>query len=93
MGVIRRYLNEFNDVKDIFFSGETEIEKWQDIVESLENVIKQFIWLPEADWYMIQHQIDFINNKLGGLQDKRLKKCKFSFKYIIEELKDRSEVY
>ena len=93
LGVIRRYLNEFNDVKDIFFPDETEIEKWQDIVESLENVIKQFIWLPEADWYMIQHQIDFINNKLGGLQDKRLKKCKFSFKYIIEELKDRSEVY
>jgi len=93
LGVIRRYLNEFNDVKDIFFPDETEIEKWQDIVELLENVIKQFIWLSEADWYMIQHQIDFINNKLGGLQDRSLKKCKFSCKYIIEELKDRSEVY
>lgn len=93
LGVIRRYLNEFNDVKDIFFPDETEIEKWQDIVESLENVIKQFIWLPEADWYMIQHQIDFINNKLGGLQDRSLKKCKFSCNYIIEELRGRSEVY
>jgi len=91
--VIRRYLNEFNDVKDIFSSNETEIKKWQDILESLDNVIKQFIWLPEADWYMIQHQIDFINNKLGGLQDKNLKKCKFSCKYILKELEDRSEVY
>ena len=91
--IIRRYLNEFNDVKDIFFPDDTEIKKWQDILESLENIIKQFIWLPEADWYMVQHQIDFINNKLSSLQDKSLKKCKFSCRYILKELEDRSEVY
>ena len=89
---IKRYLAEYDDVCSIFYDRKDN-EDLKDIVESLENVIKQFIWLPEADWYMIQHQIDFINTKLGGLRDKSFKKCKFSCKYIIDELKDRSEVY
>ena len=89
---IKRYLTEYDDVCSIFYDRK-DSEDLKDIVELLDNVIKQFVWLPEADWYMIQHQIDFINTKLGGLQDKSLKKCKFSCKYIIEELRGRSEVY
>ncbi|MBU4012583.1 MAG: hypothetical protein KJ550_03865 [Proteobacteria bacterium] len=89
---IKRYLTEYDDVCSIFYDKKDNNDL-KDIIELLDNVIKQFIWLPEADWYMIQHQIDFINNKLNSLQDKSLKKCKFSCKYIIEELKDRSDVY
>ncbi|MCG2757780.1 MAG: hypothetical protein L6263_05050 [Desulfobacteraceae bacterium] len=89
---IKRYLTEYNSVCSIFYD-EKDDKPLKVIVESLDNVIKQFIWLPEADWYMIQHQIDFINNKLSCLQDKSLKKCKFSCNYILKELEDRSEVY
>ena len=89
---IKRYLTEYDDVCSIFYDKKDNNDL-KDIIESLDNVIKQFIWLPEADWYMIQHQIEFINNKLGRLQDKSLKKCKFSCRYILKELEDRSEVY
>ena len=89
---IKRYLTEYDDVCSIFYDRK-DSEDLKDIVELLDNVIKQFVWLPEADWYMIQHQIDFINSKLGGLKDRGLKKCKFSCKYILKELADRSEVY
>ena len=89
---IKRYLTEYTDVCSIFYDKKDK-KGLKDIIESLDNVIKQFIWLPEADWYMIQHQIDFINNKLRRLQDKNLKKRKFSCRYIIKELEDRSEVY
>ena len=91
LSLTRKYLAEHGEISNVFSISEDSDKK--NIAEILDNLIKQFIWLPEADWYMIQHQIDFINTKLSSLQDKRLKKCKFSCKYIIEELKYRSEVY
>jgi len=88
---IKRYLTEFDDVASIFYDSSTKEIKV--IIESLDNLINQFIWLPEADWYIIQHQVDFINEKLKKIKDTNLNKCRFSCGYILKELKERSEVY
>ena len=83
------------DFIDLSSFGETatDFKEIKIIMESLDNLINQFIWLPEADWHIIQHQVDFINEKLKKLTDKNFDQCKFSCNYIIEELRERSEVY
>lgn len=89
--IIRRYLHEFDDVKDIFFSDDEEIDNRRNIVESLRNIIEHFLWLPEADWPMIQRQIEHVNSMLRyieGLKDKS-----FSCTFIKEEIRKRSDLY
>jgi len=88
---IKKYLTEFDDIASIFY--DKDFKEIKIIMESLDNLINQFIWLPEADWHIIQHQVDFINEKLKKLTDKNFDQCKFSCNYIIEELRERSEVY
>jgi len=91
--IIRRYLHEFDDVKEFFFPNEDESDDRKNIVESLENLIKQFIWLPEADWPMIQRQLDFINTKAERISAFTEVKRQFSCNYIREEIKKRSDIY
>jgi len=85
---IKKLLTEYDNVGSIFFD-DREQEVYETIFKLLDTLIKQFLWLPEADWQIIQHQIDFIDEKLDELGDKR----KFSCNYIIEEIRKRSELY
>lgn len=83
----RKYTAEYNEITKIFPG--TEEEKFKETVELLESIITQFLWLPEADWQIIQHQIDYINAKLKSIGEER----KFSCSYILEEIKKRSNIY
>ena len=91
--IIRRYLHEFDDVKDFFFPNEDESDDRKNIVESLENLIRQFVWLPEADWPMIQRQLDFISTKAERISAFTEVKRQFSCNHIREEIKKRSDIY
>ncbi len=85
---IKHYLTEYDNIWSLFYVEKHERD-YKDIAELLDDTIKKFLWLPEADWQMVQHQIDYINAKLKTLGENR----KFSCKYINDEIKRRSEIY
>lgn len=86
---IKKLLAEYENVGSIFFNEKETQEVYKTIAEVLDNLIKQFFWLPEADWQIIQHQIDFVNEKLESIGEER----RFSCNYILDEIKRRSEIY
>ena len=51
----------------------------------LESIITDFLWLPEADWVIIQKQLDFLSNKFPDHD--------FSCEHIKQELIKRSNIY
>lgn len=55
------------------------------MANSLENIITDFMWLPEADWPIIQRQIDFLRKNFPDYS--------FACEYICEELLKRSNIY
>jgi hypothetical protein len=83
----RKYTAEYNEITKIF--PRTKEKEFKEIVELLESIITQFLWLPEADWQSIQHQIDYINAKLKSIGEEK----KFSCSYILDEIKKRSNIY
>ncbi len=62
-----------------------EYEQKHDIAALLFLIINNFLWLPEADWAIVQRQIDLLDKKDSGYL--------FSCGYILEELKKRSNIY
>lgn len=90
LGTIQRVLVEYENLYSIFYP-EKHKRDIKRVFEILENVIKQFFWLPEADWPVIQRQIDFMNSILSHIPD--LSQRKFSCTHIINELKKRSDVF
>ena len=85
---IKRYLTEYDNIWSLFYD-EKHKRDYKDIAVLLDDTIRKFLWLPDADWQRIQHQIDFINAKLKTLGENRM----FSCKYINGELEKRSEIY
>lgn len=85
---IKRYLTEYDNIWSLFYYEENK-KDYNDIAELLDDTIKKFLWLPEAEWQMVQHQIDYINAKLKDIGEGR----KFSCNYINEEIRQRSEIY
>ena len=88
---IKRYLTEYDNIYSIFYEPERK-EDYKNIAQLLDNVIRQFLWLPQADWYKIQMQIDVLNNKIAKLE-RDDKNRSFSCSYILDELKKRSDIY
>jgi hypothetical protein len=91
---IKRYLTEYDNICSLFYEDK-HIVVQKDIVELLNDTVTKFIWLPEADWRMIQHQIDFINTKLKSISEDNTnkKRRQFSCNFIIDEIRRRSEIY
>ena len=93
-GIIRKYLAEYHRIIEIFPSTRHEEEKLlKDNVELMDRIINQFYWLPEADWPIIQMQIDMLNQRLDTFRKGNLKKLKFSCAFINNEIEKRSKVY
>lgn len=95
-GPIRKYLAEYEDTKKlfpgIFVKDDKDLKK--STVELVERIINQFYWLPEADWPMIQRQIDLLNMLLKKhAPESVFFKHQFTCKRILNELHQRSEVY
>jgi len=90
----RKYLGEYNEIIKIF-PGIRHEKRFKEHVELTDNIINQFLWLPEADWPMIQRQIEHLNVRLEkeGLDNPDETEIKFSCKYILDELQKRSEIY
>ena len=91
--LLRKYVGEFDEILQIFKGWKKEEEKFKEVVELMGSTVNQFIWLPEADWSMIQMQIENINSRLKHLEDFKVKDRVFSCKYILKEIKTRSEIY
>jgi len=87
----RKYTAEYDEIIEIFPG--TEEEKFKEIVELLENIITQFLWLPEADWHMIQRQIEYLDLMLKREASEKYKNHKFSCRYIVKEMVRRSKIY
>jgi hypothetical protein len=85
---IKRYLTEYDNIYSLFYD-EDEKDKYKSAVVLLDDTITKFLLLPEADWQIIQHQIDYINANLKSIDEER----KFSCSYILEEIKKRSNIY
>ncbi|PXF58997.1 MAG: hypothetical protein C4B58_04795 [Deltaproteobacteria bacterium] len=85
---IKRYLTEYDNIYSLFYD-EDEKDKYKSAVVLLDDTITKFLLLPEADWQIIQHQIDYINAKLRKAKGKR----QFSCSYINKEIERRSEIY
>jgi hypothetical protein len=97
--ICRKYLSEHEDMVNFFpclfreakedktvTNIEEEANLFKENVELLDAIINQFFWMAEADWPIIQREIDFLNEQM---KPKRLFKCSF----ILEELKRRSKIY
>lgn len=91
---IKRYQTEYDNIWSLFYEKKHK-EDYKDIAELLNDTITKFIWLPEADWRLIQHQIDFINTKLKSITKdiERGTYKQFSCNFIIDEVRRRSEIY
>jgi len=89
--LFRKYLGEYGDIVRIFPGQEEQEEEFKKTVELMDSTVSQFLWLPEADWPMIQRQIDHINLRLKDSGD--LIEKQFKCQYIIDEIKKRSEIY
>ena len=90
----RKYLGEYNEIIKIFPGIEQE-KTFKENVELTDNIINQFLWLPEADWPMIQRQIEHLNIRFEkeALDNSAGTGIKFCCKYILNELQERSEIY
>jgi len=86
LSLTKKYLAEYPEITKIFQIADKDFKS---IVEVFDNLINQFLWLPEAEWQIVQHQIDYINAKLKDIGEGR----KFSCNYINEEIRQRSEIY
>ena len=89
--LFRKYLAEFGEIIKIFPGKETEEKQFRETVELLDSTVNQFLWLPEADWPMIQRQIEFVNSKLTGISGS--KNMEFSCSHIKCEIEKRSNIY
>lgn len=89
----RKYTAEYNEITEIFPG--TKEKEFKETVELLESITTQFLWLPEADWPMIQRQIEHLNirfeKETSDNPDET--EIKFCCKYILKELQKRSEIY
>lgn len=85
---IKRYLTEFDNIASIFY-GKEKSKRYKRIVERLDDTINKFLLLPEADWQIIQHQIDYINARLEEVGDRG----RFSCSHILDEITKRSEIF
>ncbi|NQT55975.1 MAG: hypothetical protein HQ551_07070 [Desulfobacteraceae bacterium] len=85
---IKRYLTEFDNIASLFYD-EGKISDYKRIVELLDDTITKFLLMPEADWQIIQHQIDYINARIEEVGDKG----RFSCSYILDEIINRSEIF
>jgi len=62
-------------------------EETKAVFKLLDNTIDNFKVLPQADWQVIQHQIDFIRAKLAGFDGE----LDFHCQHINREIRERSE--
>jgi len=91
---IKRYRTEYDNIWSLFYEDRHE-KVQKEIVELLDDTITKFIWLPEADWRMIQYQIDFINTKLKSItKDEQTNTYRqFSCDFIRDKITERSNIY
>jgi len=89
---IKRYRTEYENIWSLFYEDKHK-KVQRDIVELLDDTITKFIWLPEADWRMIQYQIDFINTKLISIRKDGSIYRQFSCDFIRNKITKRSEIY
>ena len=86
---IERLLVEYDNIADIHFPDKIVEQKNKVILERLKDILDDFKWLPEADWQIIDHEIDYLDDllkdsNLGG---------SFSCAYILNEIKRRASIY
>ncbi len=91
--LFRKYLAEYSEIIKIFPGQELSEEEFKKTVELLDSTVNQFFWLPEADWPMMQRQVEHINSRLEHIEDFKVKERRFLCSYILEEIKKRSEIY
>ncbi len=83
---IGRFLAEDEDFAGMLVKDYGNME---DIFRLLRDTINKFEVLPQADWPIIQHQIDFIRSKLTGCGEG----LDFHCQYINHEIRQRSDRY
>ena len=90
----RKYLGEYKEIVNIFPNLKQQ-EEFKKDVELTDNIINHFLSLPEADWPMIQRQIEHLNIRLEkeASNNSDGTKLEFSCEYILNELRRRSEIY
>lgn len=81
---IKRFLAEDENFASLVIERYNES---RNLLEILDDTLTKFTILPQADWQLVQHQIDFINSRLR--QSGRFFSCSF----ITTEMKERSETY
>ncbi len=86
---IKRYLTEYETMHSICYATPEEAERYLNIIDLIDILIQYFQWLPDADWRVIQHHIEAINSRLKAIDDSKM----FSCSYILEEIKERSDIF
>lgn len=92
--VLRKYLAEHEEITRIFPKLKATEKEFKDLVSLLDSILNHFYMLPEADWAIINMEIESFDSRVSRqhLNQDILKK-KFSCKYILTELERRSKIY
>lgn len=85
--VIKRFITEDERFASLIFP---QYDSRKEVLERIDDTINKFRYLPEADWQMVQRQIDFINHRLQDAGDDN---AAFACSFITEEIFRRSEIY
>jgi hypothetical protein len=99
--VFKRYLVEYDQIAKIFPNAKEEGKEFRRTVELLDKTLNDFLWLPEADWPIINKEIesidlrlqeDFVKNKISGLK-RPSSQIRFACPRIRKEIERRMEIY
>ena len=84
----RKYVAEYEEIESLV-AKKAEEKEFKKNVELIDSIITHFIWLPEADWPMIQRQIELLDHRMNTTGQGQ----KICCEYISREIKKRSDVY
>lgn len=86
---ITRYLTEFDSLSSILFSEKASADSYRKVIERVQDTINKFLNLPQADWRMVQYQIDYIDANLKKYDQKH----QFCCHYIIKSIESSAEIF
>jgi len=86
-GGIKKYLAEYENIKRIFYN-EIAWDKYKELAERIDETVRAFKILPEADWQIMQIQIEYIDVLLDRISGSR-----FCCSYMKDEIARRSQIY
>ena len=82
---IKRFLAEDDNFASIVIP---KYKYWKELFELLDDTITKFQILPQADWQLVQHQIDFMDSKKEFIENRQ-----FCCRYIKAKMELWSEIY